>query len=569
MPRALLKRAKDFTMPVPLLPTIRRPLGLSILAFAAWISGGFGQPALSESLQPGAAAIDFISAAEHQPPVTGPRRLAIESGMGSGGFAVRTGDPEAQAWFDYGLRMFHAFYHDDAKRAFDKAVERDPHCSICLWGQALSRGATQNYDVSADEQKSALDYAGKAQEVAATELEKTLSAALIARYSAKQDPKAETDFADALAAAQALDPAAVDISLIAAEALLTAARRGDPEAGARAVAIIEPILARDPDNSAAIHYYIHATAWTGQSARAEPYAERLGELAPKASHLVHMAGHTFFSLGRYEDAAIANARALLADAEHAEATGLAGPLGTPGYYGHNLAFGLDAALMAGDAALAVKFARDADVAFDDTLRDSREAVLRYAFVARARFTPDEMLRVAPQSDGFQDLMRRYARGEAFAVKRDVASLKLEERALKAKIDRRPKTWTNETGLPLIADAVLEGRIAMLSGDPNKAARIFRKAAALQEAHNCCDEPPPWWYPVRRSLAAADFAAGRYNEATREAQTSLLHSPRDGLALLVLSRAEERLGRSESARQHRDEAARAWVGDIDKIDIATL
>ena len=556
-------------MLVWLMQTIRRSFGRSIVAFAAWISGGLAQPALPESLQPSAMAIDYICRAEHRAPVAGPKRLSIESGMGSGGFAVRTSDPEAQAWFDYGLQLFHAFYHDDSKLAFDRAVERDPQCSMCLWGQALSRGATQNYDVSADDQKSALDDARKAQAAAVTELEKTVSAALIARYSAKQDPKAETDFAAALEAAQALDPQAADISLIAAEALLTAARRGNPEAASHAVAILEPILARDPDNTAAIHYYIHATAWTGQSAQAEPYAERLADLAPKASHLVHMAGHAFFPLGRYEDAAVANARALLVDAEHAAATGLAGPLGTPGYYGHNLAFGLDAALMAGDAELAVKFAHDADVAFIDRPRENSEEVLRYADVALARFTPDEMLRVPTHGTGLLDLMQHYARGEAFAVQRDVASLKLEERALRAKIQHRPKIWTDETTLPLIADTVLEGRIAMLSGDPKRAARIFGKAAALQEAHNCCSEPPPWWYPVRRSLAAAYFEAGRYSEAAREARASLQHSPRDGLALLILSRAEERLGDTESARQHRDEAAKAWLGDIDKIDIATI
>ena len=566
MPRALLKRAEDANMIVWLRQTMRRPFALTILAFAAWIQGGLAQPA---ALEPSAAAIDYICRAEHRAPVAGPKRLSIESGMGSGGFAIRTSDPEAQAWFDYGLQLFHAFYHNDAKLAFDKAVERDPHCSMCLWGQALSRGSTQNYNVSADDQKTALDDARKAQVAAATPLEQLLSAALVARYSAKQDAKAETNFAAALEAAQALDPAAMDISLVAAEALLTAATRGEPDAGARAVAILEPILARDPDNTGAIHYYIHATAWTGQSAQAERYAERLAELAPKASHLVHMAGHVFFVLGRYEDAALANARALLADAEHAAATGLAGPLGKPGYYGHNLAFGLEAAVMAGDAALAVKFAHDADVAFDDTLRESRTAALRYAYVALARFTPDDMLRVPAQTAGFDDLMRRYARGEAFAVQRNLASLTLEERALRAKITRRPKVWTEETTLPLVADTVLEGRIAMLGGDPQKAARIFTKAARLQEAHNWFTEPPPWWYPVRRSLAAAYFEAGRYAEAAREARASLQQSPRDGLALLVLSRAEERLGDTESARQHRDDAARAWLGDIDKIDIATI
>ena len=548
------------------LQTIRRFFGLASLAVAAWLSGGLAQPA---SLEQNAAAIGYICGAEHRGPVTGPKRLSIESGMGSGGFTVRTSDPEAQAWFDYGLQLFHAFYHNDSKLAFDKAVERDPHCAMCLWGQALARGATQNYDVSADEQKSALDYARKAQDAAATDIEKTLSAALVARYSAEQDAKAETNFADALEAAQALDPEAVDISLIAAEALLTAVRRGEQDIAARAVALLEPILARAPDNTAAIHYYIHATAWTGQSARAEPYAERLGDLAPKASHLVHMAGHTFFALGRYEDAANANARALLVDAEHAEATGLGGPLGTPVYYGHNLTFGLEAALMAGDAALSVKFAHHADLAFDDTLQDGRVGALRYAYFALARFAPDEMLGIPAQNSPFLDLMRRYGRGEAFAVQRDVASLKQEERTLGARIERRPKDWTTETTLPLIADAVLQARIAMLGGDPKKAARIFSKAATLQEAHSCCDEPPPWWYPIRRSLAAADFAAGRYSAAAREARASLQQSPRDGLALFVLSRAEERLGQIKSARQHWDEAKKAWRGDIDKIDMTTI
>ena len=535
----------------------------------AWLSAALAQPAMSASPEQSAKAIEFICGAEHRAPVTGPRRLSIEDGMGSGGFAIRTGDPEAQAWFDYGLKLFHAFYHDDAKLAFDKSVEHDPRCSMCIWGQALSRGPTQNYDVSRADLKSALNYARQAQAAAVTPLEKILSGAMVARYSTKQTPKAETAFADALETAQPLDPAAVDISLIAAEALLTAARRGESDAAPRAVAMLEPILAREPDNTAAIHYYIHALARTGQSDRGERYAERLADLAPKASHLVHMAGHSFFVLGRYEDAAVANAHALLVDAEHAEATGLAGPLGTPGYYGHNLMFGLSGALMAGDAELALKFAHDAEIAFDDTQGDSRVDALRHAYVALARLAPDEMLRVPPQNSGFLSLMRRYARGEAFALKHDVASLKVEERALRAKIGRPPKDWTTETTLLRIADKVLEGRIAMLSGDPNKAIRIFRQAVNLQEKHTWGNDPPEWWYPVKRSLAAAYFEAGRYDEAANEARASLKHLPQDGLALLVLSLAEERLGQTESAQQHRDEAAKAWLGDIGRVDIATI
>src|SRR5439155_12968383 len=52
--------------------------------------------------------------------------LVIEDGMGVGGFAIATAKPKAQAWFNYGITLFHAFYHEDTKRAFANAVAADP-----------------------------------------------------------------------------------------------------------------------------------------------------------------------------------------------------------------------------------------------------------------------------------------------------------------------------------------------------------------------------------------------------------------------------------------------------------
>ena len=71
-----------------------------------------------------------------------------------------------QAWFDYGIKLYHAFYHDDAKLAFDKAVVADPHCAMCLWGQALSRGPVMNFDVDETNIKAGLEIARHAQAVA-------------------------------------------------------------------------------------------------------------------------------------------------------------------------------------------------------------------------------------------------------------------------------------------------------------------------------------------------------------------------------------------------------------------
>ena len=86
------------------------------------------------------------------------------------------------------------------------------------------------------------------------------------------------------------------------------------------------LLAKAPNNTAAIHYYIHAAEVAGHPQSALPYAEKLGRLAPNASHLIHMAAHTFYHVGRYEDAVIVNASAMRTDSDHLEETKTSGGL---------------------------------------------------------------------------------------------------------------------------------------------------------------------------------------------------------------------------------------------------
>ena len=69
---------------------------------------------------------------QHGDVAGGNPHIAIEDGMGVGGFPIATASRPAQQWFDYGIKLFHAFYHEDAKRAFDKAVQADPRCAMCL-----------------------------------------------------------------------------------------------------------------------------------------------------------------------------------------------------------------------------------------------------------------------------------------------------------------------------------------------------------------------------------------------------------------------------------------------------
>jgi tetratricopeptide (TPR) repeat protein len=523
---------------------------------AALVPSAFGQ-------EISALSIGYICSAERVgQPHNGPRRLEIESGMGAEGFPVRTSNPEAQRWFDYGVTLWHAFYHGDASRAFDRAAAADPDCAMCIWGQALSRGPTQNFDIDPPQVKEAQGLADKALAAARTPLEKALAEALVARYAAKQNPATEVAFADTLVKASVLQPDAGDLRLIAAEAQLTAFRRGDHQAADRAMALIEPILKSDPNNAAAIHYWIHATEMAGKPELALLYARRLADLAPKASHLVHMASHTYLRLGYYEDAAATNAKALNVDSVHAEATNLPGGLGAPDYYGHNLSMGLAGALMSGDGPLAVKFADDVSVALPKNPYMAGRMVVAYG-----RYAPDKALALPePTSGDYPKVMWRYARGEAYAAKGDVQGLHQEAAALADQLQAKPKLNDFEKNQASLARQVLEGRIAMLEGRPADAARIFGEAAAAQDKHDWGTDPPPWWYPVRRSLAAAQLKLGQPAEAAKQAEASLKAWPQDGLALQVLANAQSALGQTANAQRTRAESQKWWRGKPLALDL---
>jgi tetratricopeptide (TPR) repeat protein len=363
--------------------------------------------------------------------------------------------------------------------------------------------------------------------------------------------------------AEAKGPATPDLRLLAAEALLAAFRRGDHAAPTEAMAIIEPVLRQSPQNTAAIHYYIHATEFAGRPALALAYAEKLPALAPRASHLVHMAAHTFLHVGRYEDAATINAFALKIDAEHLTDTATPGPPSGATYYEHNLRFGMAGALMSGDGALALKFADHVHRAYPDEnfVHDEMSGADGPRFAIYARYDPARMLALPePSADNPRTrALYHYARGEAFAALHDAAGLSQEAAQV-----------TGTDPVVIVAKAVLGGRLAMLQGHFADAARAFEAAAAQQETLLASSmDPPRWWYPVRRSAAAAWLLDGQFARAAEVAKLSLQAWPGDPLALLVLSRAEDGLGRTAEARHDDAEAIGNWEGDIAKVDVTII
>src|SRR3569833_4196461 len=132
-----------------------------------------------------------------------PKTPIIMDGYGSGGFKITTTNPQAQAFFDNGMQLAHAFAHKAAIEAMTEAVRLDPKCAMCLWGQAWASGPTINFRKSEDEVAKLAELADKAADLAktnGTDRERALIHALQLRYKDGGGGKpGDLDFAKAMA----------------------------------------------------------------------------------------------------------------------------------------------------------------------------------------------------------------------------------------------------------------------------------------------------------------------------------------------------------------------------------
>lgn len=481
-----------------------------------------------------------------------PARPMLLDGYGDGGFAITTQVPQTQAFFANGLELNAAFAHPAAVAAMQEAVRLDPDCGMCKWGQALADGPTINYRKDAKERVELLKLAREADRqtrLTGTAREQALTAAMVQRYRPGRTAARDAAYAAAMRKVQRAYPVDNAITVLTADALLQASFAGNEADMAlvrEAVALLEQVLQRAPDHTPAIHFYIHATEIVGTPGKAEPYADRLAALAPKASHLVHMPSHTYYWLGRYQDAADTNRRAVELGKAQAKALGAKAPQGVWGlpYHMHNVIFGMGGALMSGDSRTALDLARPMIAAVETRTGDDPigQLLAASAYYAVARFDPASVATLAEPRQDYLKAAWHYARGEAAAWQADPAAVRAEMAAIPTTLLKgKPKPGDAKAPEQMlgIMRHVLEGRAAMLEGKPADAALAFTKAADIEETRdfNQFSDPPAFWYPVRRDVAAARLAAGDKAGAVREAEASLKLRPRDPAALELLAKAK--------------------------------
>ncbi len=503
-----------------------------------------GTPASTPSHDPAHSHDDMVA----------PKTPTLLTGYGKGGFAITAAVPAAQAFFSNGLELGAAFAHKASIEAMTEAVRLDPACAMCLWGQALVSGPTINYGKDDKERVPLLKMAQQARSMAAkggSARESDLTKALALRYLPGGKPiDHDRAYAAAMQKLATAYPADNEIAVLAADAMMVASfGKSDDDFDhpqmEQVVALLEGVLARDPDHTPAIHFYIHAEEALDHPEKAEPFANRLAGLAPRASHLVHMPSHTFYWLGRYQDAADTNWRAVEIGKDNAKRLGLEGPMGVWGlpYHAHNVIFGLGGAMMAGDSRMALNLAGPLveKSSQDEKAGPASQLLAAAGYFAMARFEdPARVLALPEPKLPYLKAARHYARGEALLWLRDVPGAQAELAAIPEKIAEKAERENRAAEQMLgITRKVLTGRIAMIEGRFADAAKAFGEAADIEETRDFryFSDPPAFWYPVRRDVAAALLAAGDAAGARLAASASLKLRPRDPVALALLERAE--------------------------------
>lgn len=511
--------------------------------------------------------------------------MVMVDGFGTGGFEIATTNPEAQAWFNHGVRLRWAFEHSESVRAFRKARLLDPTCAMCAWGEAWAMGPNLNGGGNGEETRlAALKTARDARRLArrATPMQRQMIDALVQRYSGRENSRARR-FAEAMDRIARRNPADVTVAAITADAwMLKAEDWWDDEGKAadpgitRAMGILEQTLAHAPDDPGAIHLYIHLTEWSDDPHKAIPYGERLAALAPGASHLVHMPSHTFYRVGRYRDAMMSNIGAVALDRRYAA---LANPPGgVPGMplHGHNIHFGMGGALMAGGEVEGLKLADWFLTVFPDIPADNlwRQMTANNAYALYGRFADADRVAALKEPPASHPMLRiswRYARGEAAARAGDaqavraeaaaIAELREDESFSAGPLQERRRDFTE------LSQRVLEGRAAMIEGDHAAAMTSYGRAAELQGKSEEGGDPPVVWYPTRRSLAAAMLASGDAAGARAKVLELLEDWPNDPYSHFVLAQAETALGNAAAAAEAERRSRAEWVGGAMSLNLA--
>ena len=512
-------------------------------------------------------------------------------GMGNHHHAIVTTSSEAQQYFDQGVNLVFGFNHEEAVRSFQRAAELDPKASMPHWGIAWALGPNYNLDVDDDRAKQANTAIAQALMLSTggSEIERAYIEAMAIRFPMTASPDRAAlarKYSDAMHDLSRKYPDDLDAATLYAESLMNLrawklwSLDGKPaERTEEIVAVLESVLARDPNHLGANHYYIHTMEASPAPGRALPSATRLDRLAPAAGHLTHMPAHIYARVGDQAAAARANEAGAQADREYFKIAPADSFYGLA-YFTHNLHFLVDSEMMRGRLASARRAADEVaeKMAPHTQMMPMVESLITMKTAVLLRFGRHEeilALPTPPPNHPVEVAWWHFARGVALARTGTAAAAAQERKALAETSTKvPPEALFGGTGLEsarivlALAAIVLDARVAAANGSTGDAIRLWTNAVAAADKLPY-DEPPVFFYPVRESLGAALLLSGKAADAERVFREDLARHPRNARSLFGLHESLTKQGKSADAEWVKRAFDEAWKDADTTLTIEAL
>lgn len=514
------------------------------------------------------------------PLLAGAPAIPLLDTLGSHTHPVTTSSPEAQRYFDQGLRFLFGFNHGAAIRSFQEAARLDPACAMAHWGIALANGPHINFPLvppPAAEMAWAELQLAQQHAARATPMERALIGALGQRYAHPQ-PEDRTPldraYADAMRQVWRQFPQDTDVGVFFAEAMMDLrpwdqwTPEGKPQPGTDEIlATLDAVLQLDVNHPFANHLYIHAVEASHQPGRALPAADRLLTLQPGLAHNVHMPSHIYIRTGQWQKAVDSNVAAVAADRAYRRIVGPATGF-LPVYVAHNDHMLAYAAMMTGQRELALQHIRDLVAGLPPEFMEQfgivAEAWLAAPLEVLVRFGRWDDVLAEPDiaaTNRFSRAFQFAARGIAHAAKGDPAAARRDQalylEAAKAVPPEQMAAGNNPCSAVLaIVTPMLEGEILVREGRVDEGLAQLRAAVVAEDLLRY-DEPPGWMIPVRHSLGAALMAHRRFAEAEAVYRADLARLPGNGWSLFGLSEALLQQGKPGEVAALRAQFKQVW------------
>jgi hypothetical protein len=220
----------------------------------------------------------------------------------------------AQPAFDRAVSLLHSFEFGPAIASFEAALEADPACGMAQWGVALSRWGNP-FTVGARSTAQLEDGLAAVQRARAigarTERERAYIDAIANLYvdAAQRSQRVRVEaYRDAMGQLARRFQDDTEAAIFHALSLTAAEDINDKTYASRlqAVAILEPLFAKQPNHPGLAHYIIHSYDVPALAPRALDAAKRYAQIAPSAPHALHMPSHTFTRVGLWQQSIEAN-----------------------------------------------------------------------------------------------------------------------------------------------------------------------------------------------------------------------------------------------------------------------